>query len=148
MEVGDRIRARLNAIGMSQSELARRVGVRQSTIAGLIAGKARSSSHLHKIARELHTTPAYLTGETDDLEANAPDAPMLDSQSRELIDCFAEMGAADRGALLQIARTMRGTPPPRAGTSIHAPRVGFHAADNPTGQGEGQNDAEDARKSA
>ena len=54
---------------------------------------------------------------------------------------------------LQIARTMRGAPPPRAGTSIHAPRVGFHAADNPdrhgpNRQGEGENDSEDAKRSA
>lgn len=51
---------------MSQSELARRVGLRQSTINALVKGNARSSAHLHKIARELGTTPEYLDGETDD----------------------------------------------------------------------------------
>lgn len=50
---------------MSQAELARRVGIKQPTISDLIAGKSRSSSHLHKIARELQTTPEYLLGETD-----------------------------------------------------------------------------------
>lgn len=57
---------------MSQSELARRVGLRQSTINGLIRGEQRSSTHLHKIARVLQTTPAHLEGETDDPDAGAP----------------------------------------------------------------------------
>jgi transcriptional regulator with XRE-family HTH domain len=70
-----RLRERIAATGVSQSELARRVGITQGTIAGLISGRSRSSSHLHKIARELQTTPAYLTGETDDADANAPPPP-------------------------------------------------------------------------
>ena len=75
MSVGGRVRDRLAEIGMSQSELARRVSVNQSTIAGLIAGRSRSSAHLHRIARELATTPAYLTGETDDVAEGAPPPP-------------------------------------------------------------------------
>jgi phage repressor protein C with HTH and peptisase S24 domain len=51
---------------MSQSELARRVALGQTTINSLIRGDSRTSRHLHRIARELGTTPAYLTGETDD----------------------------------------------------------------------------------
>jgi len=70
--VGDRIKARLEALGMSQSALARQVGITQATIAALISGKSRSSTHLHKIARTLLTTPAYLTAETDDPDENAP----------------------------------------------------------------------------
>lgn len=75
MNVGGRISARLGHLGMSQSELARRVGMSQSAMNSLIAGRSRSSTHLHKIARELLTTPSYLTGETDDPDANAPPPP-------------------------------------------------------------------------
>ena len=57
---------------LSQSELARRVGVSQATIFKLLTGESYGSKHLHRIARELETTPAYLEGETDD---PAPDAP-------------------------------------------------------------------------
>ncbi len=60
---------------MSQSELARRVSITQGTVAGLISGKARSSTHLHKIARELGTTAAFLEGETDDPDDMAPPPP-------------------------------------------------------------------------
>lgn len=57
---------------LSQSELARRVGISQASIYNLVSGKGYGSAHLHKIARELETTPAYLTGETDDPDKNAP----------------------------------------------------------------------------
>ncbi|WP_301090101.1 helix-turn-helix domain-containing protein [Sphingomonas sp.] len=75
MTVGDRIRDLLAQQKRSQAWLARRVGVDQSTINGLVNGGQRSSTHLHKIARELHTTPAYLTGETDDPDEGAPLPP-------------------------------------------------------------------------
>lgn len=72
MMVGERIRKRLAALTMSQAELARRVGLSQPAINALIRGASRSSTHLHKIARELRTTPSYLSGEIDDPEENAP----------------------------------------------------------------------------
>lgn len=77
MIIGRRISARLKdaRIGISQAELARRVGMSQSAMNSLISGRSRSSTHLHRIARELLTTPAYLSGETDDPDANAPDPP-------------------------------------------------------------------------
>lgn len=80
--IGARIRERRLAKGqgqpkgLSQSELARRLKLTQGTIAGLERGDSRSSTHLHRIARELDTTPAYLEGETDDPQAGAaPPAP-------------------------------------------------------------------------
>lgn len=63
--VGDRIEERLTKLGISQSELARRVGVKQPTINALIRGGNTTSKHLHRIAAELETSPAYLAGETD-----------------------------------------------------------------------------------
>jgi transcriptional regulator with XRE-family HTH domain len=77
MTVGERIDERLKAIGISQAELARRVGVGQSTINGLIRGESRGSKHLHVIARTLRTSPAYLIGETED---PAPDAPIVEPE--------------------------------------------------------------------
>ncbi|WP_081668467.1 XRE family transcriptional regulator [Sphingomonas phyllosphaerae] len=85
MIYGDRITAQLGSLGMSQSELARRVGVNQSTINGLIKGEQRSSSHLHKIARELSTSVEYLTGETDNPASTAPPAPSS-AQIAEMFD--------------------------------------------------------------
>ena len=61
---------------LSQSELARRIGVTQATIHRLVSGGAYGTTHLHRIARELGTTADYLTGEIDDpSEGAAPPAP-------------------------------------------------------------------------
>tara|TARA_R110002049_G_scaffold14166_1_gene60161 strand:+ start:378 stop:1034 length:657 start_codon:yes stop_codon:yes gene_type:complete len=57
--------------GLSQHELARRVGISQAAIHKLISGQTLGSSHLHKIARELDTTVDYLTGEIDDPDMGA-----------------------------------------------------------------------------
>jgi transcriptional regulator with XRE-family HTH domain len=66
MGLGERIEERLQKLGMSQSELARRVKVSQPTINALIRGANDGSKHLHRIAAELETSPAYLAGETDE----------------------------------------------------------------------------------
>ena len=66
MGVGERIQERLAKLGMSQAELARRVKVAQPTINALIKGNNATSKHLHRIAAELETSPAWLAGETDD----------------------------------------------------------------------------------
>lgn len=66
MTIGDRIEQKRSALGVSQAELARRVGVSQPTISALIKGDNLGSKHLHRIAAELETSPAWLAGETDD----------------------------------------------------------------------------------
>ncbi|MFA6125058.1 MAG: S24 family peptidase [Sphingomonas sp.] len=71
----DRVLERMAAAGLSQSELARRVHVTQGAIAKIVSKNPGGSSHLHKIAQELGTTPAYLTGETDDPSAGAVPTP-------------------------------------------------------------------------
>lgn len=95
---------------MSQSELARRLGFRQSTINGLIKGDQRSTTKLPQLARELQTTPEYLTGESDDPAATSHSPPPMSSERRELLDCFDRLDRADQLALLQIARSMGGIP--------------------------------------
>jgi len=101
VSVGERIRERLDALGMRQAELARRVGISQPTISDLVRGDSRSSSHLHRIARELQTTPAYLTGETDNPEIGASltsvphlAAEQLDVGMMEEVDLAFGLGGA------------------------------------------------------
>lgn len=57
---------------LSQTELARRVGVTQGAIAKIVGRNPGGSAHIHKIARELGTSPAYLMGEIDDPDEGAP----------------------------------------------------------------------------
>ncbi len=88
--------------GVSQSALARQVGVSQQTIGKLCSGNAHGSKHLHKIARTLGTTAEYLTGETDDPTAGALPVPSPESLAEQLdlvevaeIDLRFGMGATD-----------------------------------------------------
>ena len=72
MSIGTRVKERIEAVGLSQAELARRVGLDQSTINTLVCGKSRTTRNLIQIARELETTPEYLLGETDDPSLGSP----------------------------------------------------------------------------
>ncbi|WP_161978325.1 XRE family transcriptional regulator [Sphingomonas oligophenolica] len=80
----DRLRERMTAVSLSQSELARRVGVSQTTIYKILTGDALGSKHLHLIARELGTTPAYLTGETADPAEGAVPLPTPETIAEQL----------------------------------------------------------------
>lgn len=62
----DRLRQAIEDKSISQSELARRVGISQASIAKLVSGEGQGSKYLHKIASELGTSPEYLMGESDD----------------------------------------------------------------------------------
>ncbi len=106
MSLGERITERLEALGISQSELARRARVPQTTINSLIKAGRRSTPHLLKLARALRTTPAYLTGETDDPTGDESNFIGLDTQDRELLDSFRELDASDRKAVLRITRAL------------------------------------------
>ncbi|HQS95064.1 MAG TPA: helix-turn-helix domain-containing protein [Novosphingobium sp.] len=121
--------------GLTQAELARRVGVKQPTIFKLIHDNKTGSAHLHKVARELGTTPAYLAGETDDPDSTLPDEPDLSAEERAVVDCLRQIAPKDRAALIQLARTLatigNPEPPPTvkkyvASTeTLHAPRVSY-----------------------
>ena len=78
-DLGGRILQRIEALGLTQSALARRVGITQPAIANLIKRGTGRSAHLHKIAAVLQTTPAYLTGETEDPTANFVPSPSIAS---------------------------------------------------------------------
>lgn len=114
MIVGARIKERLKHVKMSQSELARRVGLDQSTISGLVNGDQQSTTKLPQIARELQTTTAYLSAETDDPQGEASATPSLSSDARELLDLYQSLPVPDQAALLRVARSMNGitSPPP------------------------------------
>lgn len=74
----DRVRQRMDELGLSQSGLAQKVGVSQAAIAKITSGQSFGSKHLHRIARELGTTAAFLTGETDDPSEGALPVPTAD----------------------------------------------------------------------
>lgn len=62
--LGDHIRARRTALGLTQGELANMVGVQQSYISSLESGSRKRPSYevLERLANSLDCTPADLTG--------------------------------------------------------------------------------------
>lgn len=104
--VGERIRERLETLGMSQRELGRRVGLTQPAIGNLIHRNKTGTSHLHRIARELGTTPAYLSGETDDPTADVPEGPQLSADEQRLVEIFRALPKEDRSALKRMIERM------------------------------------------
>lgn len=81
---GQRLRERMTEAGLTQSELARRLGISQTMVGKLANGDVQGSKHLHRIARELGTTPAYLAGETDDPSEGALPPPTVDAIADQL----------------------------------------------------------------
>jgi transcriptional regulator with XRE-family HTH domain len=65
----------MEQLGLSQTQLAQVVGVSQPAIHALITRNKTGSRQLHKIARALQTTPAYLEGDIDDPHEGAPPPP-------------------------------------------------------------------------
>ncbi|HMO74550.1 MAG TPA: helix-turn-helix transcriptional regulator [Sphingopyxis sp.] len=128
MIIGSRILERMQAVGLSQAELARRVGLAQPTIYNLIHKGKKGSTKLHVIARVLKTTPAYLTGETDDPESDLPD-DLLTSQDREDLAKLQSLSSRDRETVRRLLDSLTGeTPAPRPSTgspvqppTLHSP---------------------------
>jgi len=110
MIISARVRARIAALNITQSELARRVGVTQGAIAKLANNDPNGSSYLHKLARELGTTAEYLTGETEDPQEGSPPVPQLSADQRELLELYNAMDDASRRSLMHVARSMGGEP--------------------------------------
>jgi phage repressor protein C with HTH and peptisase S24 domain len=100
MLIGDRLATRMQSAGISQSELARRIGISQQAVGKLVSGASRGTTHITRIARELGTSAAYLTGETDDPSEGAVPPPTerdiaehLDLVSIAMVDMAYGMGA-------------------------------------------------------
>lgn len=75
-DIGDRIAEYRRRIGLSQGELAERVGMKQQGIQSIEAGKSRNPRQLIEIARALGVTPDFLkTGFRSGV--GAPDTVLL-----------------------------------------------------------------------
>lgn len=123
MSLGGRIELRLGELGMTQAELSRRARVPQTTLNSLIKRGSRTSPHLLAIARELRTTAAFLTGETDDPNADFPEEN-LTAEERDWIDCLRAATPADRKALAQLARSLAHNVP---SSSVHGNQQAYRA---------------------
>lgn len=84
MSLGERIERRRAEMGLSQSEVARRAGLRQSTMASIIKSPSETSKHIHAIAVALETSTAFLAGETHDPSEGALPTPTSETVAAQL----------------------------------------------------------------
>lgn len=72
MKIGDRIKYRREELGLSQDELARRLGYKSRSSINKIERDASGlpQSKIAAIAKALHTTPSYIMGWQEEVENN------------------------------------------------------------------------------
>ncbi len=98
---GRRIAERRRAMGLTQEELAARLGISAQQVSEHERGRRRiPGPRLAEIARVLNTSVAYLVGETDDPSplAKTPDTPPARSGRLSPAQQLRELGAMLRGA--------------------------------------------------
>lgn len=62
MTIGNRVKTRREELGMSQTVLAKRIGVSGPSLSQLESGKIKRSRRMDKLASVLKVTPAWLEG--------------------------------------------------------------------------------------
>lgn len=97
MILGERIKERLAQLGMSQSELARRVGITQKSMNYLCNQAKSRSAHTHSIASELEVSIEWLTGQTDHMRIGHT-ISQLTSQQRKWLSFLDVMPEKERAA--------------------------------------------------
>ena len=118
----------MKAKGITQGQLARRVGVSQPTIFKMIHDNKTGSVHLHAVARVLETSPEYLSGDTEDQSPNTSDLTCT-AEDREWLSLIHDLNAKERNAVRQLMIALAGASlaadaPPTA-QSVHSPQQQF-----------------------
>jgi transcriptional regulator with XRE-family HTH domain len=118
VQIGKRIRIRRMQLGMSQTDLAERIGVAFQQVQKYENGTNRvSASRLPNIAGALDVHVGYFYGH-DDVAAGVDTAAVAGSigllagrHAIELLECFQAMTASQRNALLEMARALAAASP-------------------------------------
>ena len=74
----------------------------------MLKSSKKATTHLHRIARELKTTPAYLTGKTDNSAVEAATTIDLPAQNRELIEVLGSLKGAERSLFVEMVKAFAG----------------------------------------
>lgn len=110
MTIGGRIKARRQALGLTQREMAARLGYTDhTTLTRIEGGKVDlPQSRISKIAEVLGVTPAYLMGwdqDPEDLGALAA-IVLKDPQLLELVKNFSVLEEADRSTVSTLVASL------------------------------------------
>lgn len=108
-EAAERLAARRRALGLSEYDLARRIGVPAEAVTALEAGETvMTVDLLSAAALALATTPAALLGEVGAVERFL--LGLSDPDTRALLQAFAQIRARDvRAAIVGLVEEMAAT---------------------------------------
>nr|WP_297703741.1 helix-turn-helix transcriptional regulator [uncultured Butyrivibrio sp.] len=105
MTVGERIKKRRLELGLTQEELAKRLGYGKSAVCRLEKSANNiTTDRISKCATALETTPAYLMGWTD-LEGNEIPCSYIENDE-ELLTLFHSFNEEGQKRLLEYARDL------------------------------------------
>lgn len=109
MTVGERIRNRRCELGMTQDELARRVGYKtRSSINKIEMATQLPNAKIEKIAAALGTSPGYLMGWSDVAPIEVPDKLVLSAKQQELISITSGLTNKQIDNVLKYAEFLKG----------------------------------------
>jgi transcriptional regulator with XRE-family HTH domain len=100
---GERIKARRKELGLTQVELARLLGIKQSSLSELENGESimPKSDNLMKLAKVLRVSQAWImTGKDGDLE-------VLDEQEERHISALRGLSVEERKAIYSLVETLK-----------------------------------------
>jgi transcriptional regulator with XRE-family HTH domain len=108
VHVGKRIRHRRWMIGMTQQQLADKVGIKFQQIQKYETGMNRvSASRLWDISEALETSIAfYFEGLSGHIEASPTGDPMADKEAMELVRTYYAIPEAQRRRLFDLAKVL------------------------------------------
>lgn len=111
MEIGDRIKSRREELGMSQEELAKKVGYKSRSSVNKIEidGRGLPQNKIVLFAKALETTPAYLMGWIDIAEENKPTKEELELFRKSTYEnlVIAEMKKMNQKGQVKLLDTAR-----------------------------------------
>lgn len=110
IHVGKRVRHRRWMVGMTQQQLAERVGIKFQQIQKYETGMNRvSASRLWEVAGALQVDVAYFfkgLEEGDDTDAGSKSDPMAEKEALDLVRCYYAIPEAQRRRLFDLARVL------------------------------------------
>lgn len=108
MTIGERIRRRREALGISQEELAHRIGYKSKSSINKIELDVQQlrQSKIKQIADALETTTDYVMGWEDDTEDASYKEPPSSPSTPEILTLYNSLDSEDQSLALGIVRQM------------------------------------------
>lgn len=107
MNLADRVKQRREELGLSQEQLALRMGYSSRTSINKIEnGRPCSQKIIARLADALYVSIPYLMGWEDEEKPTVQDDE-LSEELKELIDCIKKLPEDKIQMLLQVARSIR-----------------------------------------